>query len=100
MPTLLTDLYAVDGDNKIYYGVNTYRQILLKMRYLAPIGYLLGLSGISNGQNKNTAQLPIPASALFAMPNAGLIRHWQTTPYITKSLSNMPHKSLKHCPES
>jgi predicted DCC family thiol-disulfide oxidoreductase YuxK len=46
MDTLLTDLYALDGHNKIYYGVATYRQILLKMRYLAMFGLLLGLPGI------------------------------------------------------
>jgi predicted DCC family thiol-disulfide oxidoreductase YuxK len=46
--TLLTDLYAVDGNNKVYYGLATYRQVLLKMRYLAPIGILLGLPGIKH----------------------------------------------------
>ncbi len=46
MGTLLTDLYALDRDNKVYYGVETYRQILLKMRYTAPFGMLLGLPGI------------------------------------------------------
>ena len=46
MDTLLTDLYALDEQNRIYYGVDTYRQILLKMRYLAPFGAVLGLPGI------------------------------------------------------
>jgi predicted DCC family thiol-disulfide oxidoreductase YuxK len=46
MSTLLTDLYALDQQNRIYSGVDTYRQILLKMRYLAPFGLLLGLPGI------------------------------------------------------
>lgn len=46
MPTLLTDLYALDDDNEIYHAVDTYRQILLKMRYLAPFGMLLGLPGL------------------------------------------------------
>lgn len=41
--TLLTDLYALDGDNKIYSGVDTYSQILLKMGYLAPLGVVLQL---------------------------------------------------------
>ncbi|WP_411726556.1 DCC1-like thiol-disulfide oxidoreductase family protein [Methyloglobulus sp.] len=45
MNTLLTDLYALDEHNKIYCGVETYRQILLKMRYLSPFGILLGLPG-------------------------------------------------------
>jgi predicted DCC family thiol-disulfide oxidoreductase YuxK len=44
--TLLTDLYALDGRNRICSGVETYRQILLKMRYLAVFGMLLGLPGI------------------------------------------------------
>ncbi|MDA1343053.1 MAG: DCC1-like thiol-disulfide oxidoreductase family protein [Proteobacteria bacterium] len=46
MSTLLTDLYALDEQNRIYSGVDTYRQILLKMRYLAPFGLLLGLPGV------------------------------------------------------
>jgi predicted DCC family thiol-disulfide oxidoreductase YuxK len=46
MDTLLTDLYALDGNNRIYFGVETYRQTLLKMRYLAPFGMLLGMPGI------------------------------------------------------
>ncbi|MDD5462428.1 MAG: DCC1-like thiol-disulfide oxidoreductase family protein [Methylococcales bacterium] len=44
--TLLTDLYAVDKNNRIYSGVNTYIQIFLKMRYLYPIGIILSLPGI------------------------------------------------------
>ncbi len=46
MDTLLTDLYALDGRNRIYSGVETYRQILLKMRYSTIFGVLLGLPGI------------------------------------------------------
>jgi len=41
--TLLTDLYALDAQNKVYSGVDTYSHILLKMGYLAPIGFLLKL---------------------------------------------------------
>ena len=52
MDTLLTDLYALDRDNKIYSGVETYRQILLSMCYLAPIGILLGLPGIKQYAEK------------------------------------------------
>ncbi len=52
MDTLLTDLYALDMDNKIYFGVDTYRQILLKMRYLAPIGIVLGWPGIKQYAEK------------------------------------------------
>ena len=41
--TLLKDLYAIDNRHQVYFGVNTYIQILLKMRYTAPIGFILGL---------------------------------------------------------
>ena len=41
--TLLTDLYALDSQNKVYSGVDTYSQILLKMGYLSPIGFILRL---------------------------------------------------------
>lgn len=44
--TLLTDLYALDGENRVYSGVNTYIQIFLKMRYLYPVGLILSLPGI------------------------------------------------------
>ncbi len=44
--TLLTDLYALDGQNRLYAGVDTYIQILKKMRWLAPVGLILGLPGI------------------------------------------------------
>jgi len=44
--TLLTDLYALDKNNRIYSGVSTYIQILLKMRYLYPLGMILSLPGI------------------------------------------------------
>ena len=44
--TLLTDLYALDKNNKLYYGVNTYAQILIKMRYLFFAGYILKSPGI------------------------------------------------------
>ena len=43
---LLLDLYALDGENRIYSGVNTYIQILKKMRYLYPVGFILSLPGI------------------------------------------------------
>jgi predicted DCC family thiol-disulfide oxidoreductase YuxK len=44
--TLLLDLYAVDHSDRIYSGVGTYIQILKKMRYLYPIGFILSLPGI------------------------------------------------------
>ncbi|MBK8816190.1 MAG: DUF393 domain-containing protein [Methylococcaceae bacterium] len=46
METLLTDLYAVDGRGEVFFGVETYRRILLKMIYPAPLGFILGLPGI------------------------------------------------------
>ncbi len=46
MDTLLTDLYALNEQDTVYFGVDTYRQILLNMGYLAPIGFIMGLPGI------------------------------------------------------
>jgi len=43
---LLLDLYAVDKQGRVYSGVDTYSQILLKMRYLAVFGGLLRVPGI------------------------------------------------------
>ena len=40
---LLTDLYALDSNNRVYSGLDTYIQIVLKMRYLSLIGLLLRL---------------------------------------------------------
>lgn len=39
--TLLLDLYALDANNSLYCGVNTYAEILIKMRYPFIIGYCL-----------------------------------------------------------
>ncbi|MCK5889125.1 MAG: DUF393 domain-containing protein [Methylococcales bacterium] len=44
--TLLTDLYALDNENNIYAGVDTYAQILIEMRYTFIIGYLLKMPAI------------------------------------------------------
>lgn len=43
LETLLTDLYAVDKNGKVYSGVQTYAQIFQQMGYLKPIGILLTL---------------------------------------------------------
>jgi predicted DCC family thiol-disulfide oxidoreductase YuxK len=43
---LLLDLYAVDSQSKVYSGVDTYSQILVKMRYLAIFGWVLRTPGI------------------------------------------------------
>ncbi|MEI6268097.1 MAG: DCC1-like thiol-disulfide oxidoreductase family protein [Methylococcaceae bacterium] len=44
--TLLLDLYALNNSNRVYSGVDTYIQILKKMRYLYPVGLALSLPGI------------------------------------------------------
>lgn len=49
---LLTDLYALDKNNTLYAGVNTYAQILINMRYLAFAGHFLKLSPINTFANK------------------------------------------------
>ncbi len=38
---LLTDIYSLDKQNNLYVGAAAYTQILIKMRYTAPLGYLL-----------------------------------------------------------
>lgn len=43
---LLTDLYALDQEGQLYSGFDTYIQILLKMKYLALLGFLLKIPGI------------------------------------------------------
>lgn len=40
---LLTDLYAVDANDRVYSGVDSYASILIAMRYLAPLGWLMRL---------------------------------------------------------
>ncbi|WP_150046262.1 DCC1-like thiol-disulfide oxidoreductase family protein [Methylomonas rhizoryzae] len=44
--TLLTDLYAVDRQGKVYSGIDTYARILIAMGYPAVFGYGLSLPGI------------------------------------------------------
>ncbi|MEF3077269.1 DCC1-like thiol-disulfide oxidoreductase family protein [Methylobacter sp. Wu1] len=44
--TLLTDLYALDNDNRIYSGIDTYIQIFAKMGYLLPVSLVMRLPGI------------------------------------------------------
>jgi len=43
MDTLLKDLYALENNGRIVSGVETYRQILINMGYLAPVGLVLGM---------------------------------------------------------
>lgn len=42
---LLEDLYAVDLQSKVYSGIDTYIQILKKMRYLVVFSWLLSIPG-------------------------------------------------------
>ena len=44
--SLLLDLYALDANERIYSGVDTYSQILRKMLYLYPVGLFLSLPGV------------------------------------------------------
>jgi predicted DCC family thiol-disulfide oxidoreductase YuxK len=44
--TLLTDLYALDNQGRLSAGVDTYIQILLKLGYPAPLGWVLKIPGI------------------------------------------------------
>ena len=43
---LLTDLYAVDLQGRVYAGVDAYIQIFQKMRYLAVVAWLMRVPGI------------------------------------------------------
>ncbi len=45
--TLMQDLYALDAQGQMYAGVDTYIQILIKMRYTAPLGWFLKIPGIN-----------------------------------------------------
>jgi len=40
---LLADLYALDSEGIVYQGVDTYSRILIKMRYMAVLGWILRL---------------------------------------------------------
>ena len=73
--TLLTDLYALDRNNRIYSGVDTYAQIFIKMRYLFPIGVILGLPGIHRFALKKYRSIAdsrsrIPCSSACLAPQA------------------------------
>lgn len=46
LSTLLKDLYAVDRNNRIFNGIDTYIQILIHIRYLALLGWFLKTPGI------------------------------------------------------
>lgn len=43
---LLTDLYALDQKDRLYSGLDTYIQILLKMKYVAFLGFFMNIPGI------------------------------------------------------
>ncbi|MGZ5027911.1 MAG: DCC1-like thiol-disulfide oxidoreductase family protein, partial [Methylobacter sp.] len=82
---LLTDLYALDRNNRIYSGVDTYAQIFIKMRYLFPIGIILSLPGIhqfalkkyrSIADTRN--RIPCTSDCLLpqALPDTTLYHHF------------------------
>lgn len=73
--TLLTDLYALDSDGRIYSGVDTYSRIFIKMRYLFPIGVFLSLPGIHQFALKKYRSIAdtrkrIPCSSACPVPQA------------------------------
>jgi predicted DCC family thiol-disulfide oxidoreductase YuxK len=43
---LLLDLYAVDQEGNVFSGIDTYSQILVKMKYLAILGWLIRFPGV------------------------------------------------------
>lgn len=43
---LLKDLYAIDSRGRLYWGVDTYIQILLKMKYTFLLGLIMNIPGI------------------------------------------------------
>jgi predicted DCC family thiol-disulfide oxidoreductase YuxK len=43
---LLKDLYAVDGQGRLFAGVDTYLQIAQAMVWLAPLAWIIGLPGL------------------------------------------------------
>jgi predicted DCC family thiol-disulfide oxidoreductase YuxK len=73
--TLLTDLYALDRNNRIYSGIDTYAQIFIKMRYLFPIGVILSLPGVHRFALKKYRSIAdsrsrIPCSSACLTPQA------------------------------
>ncbi|MGZ4954871.1 MAG: DCC1-like thiol-disulfide oxidoreductase family protein [Methylobacter sp.] len=71
--TLLTDLYALDSDCRLYSGVDTYAQIFIKMAYLFPIGIMLKLPGIHQFALKKYRSIAdsrnrIPCSSICLTP--------------------------------
>ncbi|MBP1150770.1 MULTISPECIES: DCC1-like thiol-disulfide oxidoreductase family protein [Methylocaldum] len=49
---LLQDLYALDGERRLYSGLDTYIRILVGMGYTAPVGWLMRLPGIYHLGNR------------------------------------------------
>lgn len=73
--TLLTDLYALDSEGRIYSGVDTYSRIFIKMRYLFPIGVFLSLPGIHQFALKKYRSIAdtrkrVPCSSACPIPQA------------------------------
>jgi len=49
---LLKDLYALDGERRLYSGLDTYIRILIAMGYAAPAGWFMRLPGIYHWGNR------------------------------------------------
>jgi predicted DCC family thiol-disulfide oxidoreductase YuxK len=81
--TLLTDLYALDQEGRLYAGVDTYAHIFIAMGYMAVIGWLLKLPLINTFASRryrkiadNRARLTCDVSCV-SEPNTTLV----ATPY-------------------
>lgn len=100
---LLRDLYALDGAGKLYAGIDTYAQILKKMRYPYPVGLLLTLPGvrtvaaavyrrIADNRIREACQDVCP------IPKAVVIQTWYDKLFVDKSqpqLRRTLHKVAK-----
>nr|WP_268870521.1 DUF393 domain-containing protein [Methylocaldum szegediense] len=49
---LLKDLYALDGEGRLYSGLDTYIQIMVCMGYTAPFGWFMKLPGVYHWGNR------------------------------------------------
>ncbi len=73
--TLLTDLYAVDAQGRVFSGVDAYARILIAVRYLAALGWLLqapGLHELAGRYYRNIAdnRLRVSCDAACLPPDA------------------------------
>ncbi len=71
--TLLTDLYALDDDNQVYAGVDTYAQIFIAMGYSSIIGLLLKapiIHGLATNRYRKIADSRVRLSCDTSCVNA------------------------------